>query len=368
MFVLLTSRWREQEFRAGEAVGPTYFHLSLHHESVPPWSKSFTGKYEGLYSVQKIQQIIALSNFHCSMHHVPPKTMGISPKTITSLQCLNCFLRDCLKRCLLSLSQSSWSSFPERLFITLTFQTVTYWCKWWFKKFILWLMFHNFLSDILQIAEMTSWRPSVIYNRDEWSIARLLRSILAQVYRWSVRKKSLKFHAEPTLEKKAISFWNNFLAIELWIVGIYCKPYSLFSHNIFGVIMLQIYFLLHHMLFSSFFPPCIICVFLRRPVRKMNNEWKQIINGWVQMRSIFWHSSTGITEQSTVGNDGDKVPASPETELGECIKSHHNIINCIVVCKKKKKKNPIFWSAWVKQNIVRLWGLSLEARLVLMVL
>lgn len=112
-------------------------------------------------------------------------------------------------------------------------------------------MFHNFLSDVLQTAETTSWRPSVIYNRDEWSIARLLRSILAQFYRWSVRKKSLKFHAEPTLEKKRpLVFWNNFLAIELWNVGIYYKPYSLFSHNIFGAIMLQIYFLLHHMLFS----------------------------------------------------------------------------------------------------------------------
>lgn len=52
-----------------------------------------------------------------------------------------------------------------------------------------------------------------------------------------------------TRKKKALVFWNNFLAIELWNVGIYCKTYSLFSHNIFGAIMVQIC-LLHHMPFS----------------------------------------------------------------------------------------------------------------------
>lgn len=74
--------------------------LPLHHEPVPSWYKSFMG----LLAVQKIQQIIVLPNFLCSVHHVPSKTMGISPKIITSLQHLNCFLRGCQKRCLLSLS------------------------------------------------------------------------------------------------------------------------------------------------------------------------------------------------------------------------------------------------------------------------
>lgn len=54
---------------------------------------------------------------------------------------------------------------------------------------------------------------------------------------------------------------------------------------------------------------------------------------WVQIIKIIWYYIKDITEQPTVGNDKDKIPASSGIELGWFLRNSNNVIYFIMVCK-----------------------------------
>lgn len=258
------------------------------------------------------------------MHQVSSKIMGVEPHPSSN----QCFLRGCLDNlsAFLSLVQLD-------LFLCMFIHSLHWLPRWWLADVngVLRIIFCGkcFTTSFPMSYKLQQWHPGGPHSfitgfmKHHSAFEINMSSVLQMV----CEEKQLEASRRAHTRKKSHLFLEIISLPLSYETSVFIANLnSLFSHNICGPIMLQIYFLLHHM--WGFFFLYHLC-FVMKNFEK--NEWKQITYERVQIRKVIWHYSDGITDQPIVGNDRDKIPASPGMELGQFIENHNDKINIIMV-------------------------------------